>query len=40
VFAFDLYDKNAKGRLAVKEVTEMFREILGSKALEQEHTQR
>lgn len=40
MFAFDLYDTNADGRLSTLETTQMFREILGSKALEQDQMQR
>lgn len=36
VFAFDLYDLNADGKLTSSDVVTMFRELLGAKALEQE----
>ena len=36
VFAFDLYDLNADGKLSSADVVTMFRELLGAKALEQE----
>lgn len=36
VFAFDLYDRNADGILEAKEVTLMFRELLGQKQFEAE----
>ncbi len=36
VFAFDLYDLNADGKLTSAEVAQMFRELMGAKTLEQE----
>jgi Ca2+-binding EF-hand superfamily protein len=34
VFAFDLYDTDADGKLASEQVQKMFRELFGSKAME------
>ena len=36
MFAFDLYDLNADGKLTSAEVAQMFRELMGAKTLEQE----
>jgi Ca2+-binding EF-hand superfamily protein len=36
VFAFDLYDTNADGKLACEQVQKMFLELFGSKAMESE----
>jgi Ca2+-binding EF-hand superfamily protein len=34
VFAFDLYDTDADGKLTFEQVQKMFRELFGSKAME------
>ena len=36
MFAFDLYDLNADGRLTSTEAVDMFRELMGAKNIEQE----
>jgi Ca2+-binding EF-hand superfamily protein len=38
IFTFDLYDSDADGVLTAAQVQKMFREIFGSKVMENENT--